>query len=221
MSPPPSLPIAPWQDGAPTQDKKGDQGGKGTKRPATGPPGASGDSPNGPRGEAAGASGDPPKGPDGLTRGALSCTECTATPERPFDNLCPISIDDWQGRLPALCRRCFALKNPEQDFDAQAKRMWKARTKNLRQTLRIDSFQKSIVQNEPEPDEDKRSWRKRVMDNAMIIAATWYTSFIALPPEKQKALAEALSRYNRVRKAQADDPTFVPQLNCCGNLLIP
>ena len=183
---------------------------KGTKRPAAGDPTgeASGDSSKG-----------PPVGEKKLDRPPPTCSKCGVDPGRCFDNLCPMALDDWQGHLPALCFPCFEAeeRGTKEEFDAQAKKMWRARTKNEKQKLRIDSFQKGSVNVELDEGESKKSWRKRVMDAALIIAARWKSSFQKLDPARKEEMSKALDLYRQTRELTAKDPRFVPQLDCCGN----
>ena len=135
--------------------------------------------------------------------------------------LYPLVLKDWEGMLPAVCFGCAKVHEPslgeylhsEAMFEKAADKRWKMKTSNHRQTARIKGVQEAMAKIDREPDENRRTWLRRVFKASIQMAANIFAQFEKYNPQQKKDLKETLQQFKETCDKQAEDPGFVPRLN--------
>jgi hypothetical protein len=128
---------------------------------------------------------------------------------------------DWQEGLLMCCCTCWLTwdenkTKKEKDFKTASKRSWRLRSSNAKQIARVQKFNQCFEENDRAKDETAKKYRKRLMNGAAVLTASFIKVFKMADKGKQKELLEALDAMHDERKKITANPDYVPLMDTCG-----
>ena len=203
-------------------------GGKGSAAGASA--GTSSDGKGGAAGSSAGASSDGQGGAAGSPVGtdpepdavwlkseiSFECSGCWKTGLKASELLLRFEYD-WQGKITAVCLACSKLA-PD-IFKMRSGRMWAQRSANRKAVLRVDKFKEAYETLGRGEDETNREYKRRCFNAATKMIAQIFCAFKKADEAQKKEIVTAVDKWLEQQEAIAANPTHVPTLMSCGNLV--
>jgi hypothetical protein len=131
--------------------------------------------------------------------------------------------EDWQGGLTVSCYKCMkdvrALHDivlTEEEFKTECNKMWNYRKRKLHRNAgdaRGLDWNTCVSRiGNRHNGQSKKEWRDSIKAMIKGLAEVMYDSFMKKSEKDQKRHLVAMEEYEAIRKAQAEDETFVPEL---------
>ena len=99
------------------------------------------------------------------------------------------------------------------------KQSWIPRATNAKSALRGEKMREAFQKCLRDPDESRKNWKRRAIQNAAALVARLVIGVLRLPKEQQQQVEVAMEMWATTTAHIATDSEFLPELNCCGNIL--
>jgi hypothetical protein len=154
--------------------------------------------------------------------GKLVCTWCQEPHAKQW-LLLHGDADDWQGALTVSCYKCTketrALREivlTEEEFKKECNGMWNLRKRKLHRNsgdARGLDWNTCVSRiGNRHNGQSKKEWRESIKTMIKGLVEVMYASFMKKSDADKKRYVVAMTEYEAIRKAQAEDETFVPEL---------